>query len=164
MRPLIVSAAIIFGLFGLGIQLVPSHAGSNPPLNHNAAIEANMTVSPQAAAVFQKACRNCHSNETEWPWYSRIAPMSWLVEGDVEKARKAMNLSDWQNQNGRTRGRAIGTLMAACAGLEAGRMPPAKYRMMHPEAKLTAGEVKGFCAWTRSEAHELRSSAAKPPR
>ena len=157
MRKILAVGLVVLGGVGIVLQLVPVDAGYNPPVNPQHRLEARANVPPGAQAVLNKACRNCHSNETDWPWYARIAPASWLVARDVAKARKAMNLSEWAVQNGRTRGRAIGTLTAACAGLQAGRMPPAPYRLVHPEARLSAGEVQNFCEWAGAEARELQA-------
>ena len=152
MRNKIAVSLAVLGTIGLALQLVPVDAGYNPPVRPEHRLEAQSNVPAEVERVLNKACRNCHSHETEWPWYSRVAPASWLIARDVDKARRAMNLSEWTVQNGRTRGRAVGTLMAACAGLQAGRMPPSPYRTMHPEARLSTEEVRAFCEWTTAEA------------
>jgi hypothetical protein len=114
-------------LFAL-MQLVPlgrDHA--NPPV-----VQAVSWDSPQTEALVQRACMNCHSNQTEWPWYSNIAPASWMVAMDVAEARDHMNFSDWGE-----RGRAVQDLVRE---IERGNMPPGRYLALHPEAKLSAEE------------------------
>ena len=130
------------------VQLIPVGARSNPPVNAALTIEANMKLPQDVRKIFDKSCRNCHSNTTEWPWYSRIAPMSWLVARDVTRARKIINLSEWSAQAGRTPQSAIGVLTAACSGIQSGRMPLPHYVMLHPEARLTAEEKAAFCSWS----------------
>ena len=137
------------------VQFVPVAARNNPPVDAALTIEANMKLPHDVQKVFDKACRNCHSNTTEWPWYSKVAPMSWLVARDVERARKIMNLSEWSAQAGRTPQSAIGVLAAACSGVQSGRMPLPQYVMMHPEAKLTAEDKAAFCSWSAQETAQL---------
>ena len=93
--------------------------------------------SPGTRALAKRACFNCHSNETAWPWYSRIAPGSWLVYHDVAAARKKLNFSHWQA------GKRAGEDAAAVAHqINKGEMPPFRYVIAHSEAKLSAAERK----------------------
>src|SRR5207249_4410353 len=102
-----------------------------------------------------KACRNCHSYDTPWPWYAKVAPVSWVVARDVEGARKALNFSEWAVQAGREPTTAMGSLSAACAVLITGSMPPRQYRLVHPEARLSEEEVNSFCTWTIDTTRQL---------
>lgn len=124
---LIVVAALIV-LF-LVIQLLPiGKDHTNPPV----VSEPNWD-SPATRDLAQRACFDCHSNETVWPWYSNIAPFSWLIYSDVVEGRQKMNFSEW-TQGG---SQDIDELMEV---LQEGEMPPFQYLLMHPEAKLTADE------------------------
>ena len=78
------------------------------------------------------SCYSCHSNETDWPWYSYVAPMSWLVRSDVERGRDELNFSDWERDSGEADD--------AVEVIEAGSMPPGRYTLIHREATLTAEE------------------------
>ena len=143
-------------LFFLAIQLVPygrNHA--RPPAGRRVVWD-----SPRTEELARRSCFDCHSNETRWPWYVKVAPVSWFVATDVKRARKAVNFSEWSVQAGRTANTAMGTLAAACAGVTAGHMPPALYRLMHPEARLSEEEAICFCTWTIEESRWLR--AARP--
>lgn len=122
-------------LFGI-IQLVPygrDHA--NP-----AVVQEPQWSSPQVREIAQRACFDCHSNETFWPWYSNIAPFSWLIQHDVDEGRRTLNFSEWGR--GRQRSEEVGEVV------QRGRMPPAYYVMLHPTAKLSSAEkailVGGF--------------------
>ena len=126
--------AAVIGL--LAIQVIPyGHNHTNQPTVKEPAWD-----SPATRALVKRACFNCHSNETEWPWYSRIAPASWLVYHDVIKGRSLVNFSDWQGGTGAEFQRVI----------TAGYMPPLQYRLAHPEARLTPAEkqqlIKGLTA------------------
>ncbi len=85
----------------------------------------------------QRACFDCHSNETVWPWYSNIAPVSWLVYYDVVEGRGKMNFSDW----GRGFQPNVGEIAEV---IQEGEMPPLQYLLMHPEAKLSATEKQAL--------------------
>jgi hypothetical protein len=118
-------------------------------------IEASLTMPMEVKTILGKACSNCHSSETAWPWYARVAPASWLMAHDVTRARAAMNFSEWPSGY-----RASGLLMAACAAGQGGQMPPRQDTMMHPEARLSAAEVRSLCGWTVASLRQLRAGRA----
>jgi hypothetical protein len=152
---------ILFAGLGLAvIQFLPVKRLRNPAVIPSHTIEASLSVPAPVETILRSACKDCHSHETRWPWYAKVAPFSWMVAGDVERARRAMDLSEWSEKAGARPGIAVGTLMAACAGVEAQRMPPAGYRQMHPEARLTAAQVDTLCGWVTAEARLLRKQAA----
>lgn len=141
------------------LQLVPAPTRVNPPVNHDLTLQKNRAVPTHVESILRRACMDCHSNETRWPWYSQIAPMSWGVVNDVTRARKAMNLSEWTLGAGRSYGAAIGYLTAMCAGVKGGRMPPAKYRLLHKESRLSASDIESLCVWTAAESDKYRRGA-----
>lgn len=114
-------------------------------------------IPPAVAEVFGHACVNCHSEKTQWPWYSRVAPVSWLVESDVKHAREHLNLSRWdglQEVDQRMLLTAIATV------IENHEMPPHRYVVFHPEAKLSAEDSARVIEWTRAERRRLRAAAS----
>lgn len=118
----------VVGVLILGfvaIQFVPVER-TNPPVTY----QVNWD-SPETEALARAACMDCHSNETVWPWYSNVAPVSWLVAHDVNEGRGQMNMSTGQ-------GELEGGDMAR--QIERGNMPPQIYLSMHPEARLTADQ------------------------
>src|SRR5215218_7661881 len=114
-----IARGVMFGLCVIiaALQLVKGPRRTNPRVEPSETLQANLTVPAPVAETLRRACANCHSNETAWPWYSKIAPFSWMMARDVEKARRSMNLSRWSIQNGRRPEVAIATLQAACSGL-----------------------------------------------
>ena len=117
----------IVGLFVL-IQLVPfGRNHTNPPV-----VQEPSWDSAETRALAKRACFDCHSNETVWPWYSNIAPVSWLVAHDVSEGRRAMNFSDWGQTT--ERGQKVARQILR------GEMPPSFYLPMHPTAQLAADE------------------------
>lgn len=123
-RLTLLSLAAVFVL----IQFVPyGRNHTNPPSR----IEP-LWNSPDTRALAQRACFDCHSNETVWPWYSHVAPASWLVQYDVHKGRHELNFSEWDKPQDE----------ADHAGkiVTKGKMPLKKYVLIHPEARLTPDE------------------------
>jgi hypothetical protein len=128
---------ILVVIFGL-IQLVPyGRDHTNPPVLQEPAWD-----SAQTRALAVRACYDCHSNETVWPWYSNIAPVSWLVQRDVEEGRRRLNFSEW----GTRRQEAD----EAAEVVQEGEMPPSFYLPLHPLARLSSQEksalVQGLVA------------------
>jgi hypothetical protein len=130
LKVLLVILVILTGGFLL-IQLVPyGRNHDNPPVFNEPAWD-NL----QAQELAISACYDCHSNETVWPWYSTIAPISWLVQRDVEEGREYLNFSEWGNG---TREGEEGEEMAEV--IFEGEMPPSYYLITHPEARLSDSE------------------------
>jgi len=116
------------------IQLVPyGRDHTNPPVT--AEPEWNTR---ETRELFFQACGNCHSHETEWPWYSQVAPMSWLVQRDVDKARSEFNVSRW--------GTGKQEADEAAEEFREGDMPPWFYLPSHPEARLEGAERDSLIA------------------
>ena len=98
--------------------------------------------------IFQRACQDCHSANTDWPWYSRIPPISRKIHEDVAQGRKFMDLSKWETY---TDGERSGFLMAIIAATQTRLMPPQKYVWMHPNAKLSEAELRSMKKWALAE-------------
>ena len=119
---------------GLAIQLVPYGRGHvNPEVTREPDWDRART-----RELFFRVCRDCHSNKTEWPWYSVVAPISWLVQRDVEEGRSHFNVSEW--------GRDENHGDKAAKLLREGEMPPWFYLPAHPEAQLSDGEREELIA------------------
>ena len=122
------------------IQLVPyGRSHTNPPITAEA-----QWPSPQARALAQRACFDCHSNETVWPWYSNVAPMSWLIQHDVEEGRGTINLSEWGAtpviRSEGERGQRQADAQEITEVILRGQMPPDQYLILHPNADLSPAE------------------------
>ena len=110
------------------IQLVPfGRDHTNPPV-----VQEPKWDSPATRELAKRACFDCHSNETVWPWYSNIPPVSWLVANDVAEGRAVFNVSTWGS--GENEGDE------AAEAYQEGEMPPFYFTMMHPEARLSSTE------------------------
>jgi len=135
-------ALTLFLVAFIGIQFVrPERA--NPPTPAAASLQA--TTPPDINALLDRSCRDCHSNESRWPWYSYVAPASWLVVGDVNHAREHFNFSEWTSYPPDEQDKFLG---AMCNLTQRGRMPLSQYLLIHRGAKLSAADVQALCAWT----------------
>jgi hypothetical protein len=124
-----VALVAMVGVLAL-MQLVPyGRAHANPPIVHEPPWD-----SPRTRELAQRACFNCHSNETTWPWYAKLAPFSWVVQFDVEVARSVINFSEWNDRYE----------LAPYSGqsVMTGNMPTLKYRLAHAEANLSEQETR----------------------
>lgn len=131
-------------------------ARTNPAFDPAHEIHAVTTMDPQIAPVFNRSCDDCHSNRTAWPWYSKIAPASWLVVSDVNRGRAALNFSEWGRYDA---GAQQKHLKEICGEVSEGEMPAAQYLLMHPRARLSATERQAVCRWTRDVAGKAPAAA-----
>ncbi len=128
LKKLLIAVVVLVAMFAV-IQLVPyGRAHANPPVTAQPQWD-----SPQTQAMFKRACGDCHSNETIWPWYSNVAPVSWLVQHDVEEGRSQFDASE-PNSGGDH----------AAHMVSEGEMPPFLYLPMHPTARLSSSERTQF--------------------
>ncbi|MCA8913433.1 MAG: heme-binding domain-containing protein [Planctomycetes bacterium] len=121
---------LLLGAIGLAalIQLVPyGRSHDNPPVTAEPQWD-----SPETQALVKRACYDCHSNETKWPWYSNVAPVSWLVQNDVNEGREHLNFSEWDRRQKHADD--------AAEEVRDGEMPLWVYLPAHPEARLTDAE------------------------
>ncbi|MGB8733354.1 MAG: heme-binding domain-containing protein [Candidatus Sulfotelmatobacter sp.] len=132
------AVAIIVG------QLETVHRAASKPRNQ----ELPFVFDSEPARILVRACGNCHSNHTEWPWYSQVAPVSWWIAWDVRKGREELDLSRWESYSPWQRRDKLESL---CGLISTGRMPPRLYSSMHPEARLSETEKKEVCSWAKEK-------------
>ena len=118
-------------------QLIPVRR-TNPPS------EGELPAPPEIAAILDRACSDCHSNHTRWHWYGHVAPFSWRAVRDVEYGRRQINFSEWGSYYTATRIRKLRWTQRA---LQQKDMPPRLYRLMHPEARLSADDRALLMRW-----------------
>lgn len=116
---------------------------TNPASDPGASFEAVVKPPQEVASSMKRACHDCHSNETNWPWYSNIAPVSWFIASDVNEGRTHLNFSDWTKAGAEGEKPDLGEL---CSEVQAGKMPLRSYTVLHPQAKLNSGEIAALCA------------------
>ena len=136
LRKLRVAALIGFACL-VGAQLVPVELD-------NPTVASSPPLPSTVGRVLRASCYDCHSNQTVWPWYSHLAPISWLVARDVHRARKILNFSDW-DRLGPVRQAEM--LVDAQGEIEEDAMPPSRYLRLHQEAKLTPETKAALMLW-----------------
>lgn len=137
-------AAVVFVVAFAAAQLVrPDRA--NPATDAGRTIRAHVGTGSGLPAVLDRACSDCHSNQTVWPWYTRVAPLSWAMAYGVREGRRAVNFSDWAAYQPQQQRRL---LAESCEDASTGKMP-GPWTLLHPEAKLSAQDVETICAASR---------------
>ena len=131
-------------LFAVSQIVRPSR--TNPPIDPQREIHAVLPVDPAVASIFARSCNDCHSNRTAWPWYSQVAPVSWLVAYDVLRGRQKMNFSEW---DARGKEAAQELVNEICADVSEGEMPGSGYSLLHPEARISQSDVQLVCGWSK---------------
>jgi heme-binding protein len=134
--------ALAFCVAFIAIQLVPV-SRTNP------AVQSEFRGSPELVSVLRRACYDCHSNETVWPWYSRVAPLSWIIAHDVSEGRADLNFSTWNQLSPQKQAEAIKESWEEVAE---GKMPTWYYVIVHPKARLSPNDQSILRAWAGSPA------------
>jgi len=137
-------AVVVLVVVFAAAQLVrPGRA--NPPTDASRTIQAHMPTGSGLVAVLDRSCRDCHSNGTVWPWYTQVAPLSWLMAQAVREGRNAVNFSEW---TGYQPAQQRLLLAMSCDDATKGKMPGA-YTLLRPETRLSPQDVETICAAAR---------------
>jgi hypothetical protein len=139
-RRVAMSAITMLAVAFVAVQFVPVDR-TNPP------VETEVPATDEVREVLRRACYDCHSNETVWPWYSYVAPVSWLVARDVHVGREELNFSTWNRLAAKEQ---IEALHESWETVEEGEMPPWFYLPTHPRARLSARDRSILRAWSES--------------
>lgn len=134
-RRALIGGVVLF----VGIQFVPVDR-TNPP------VVTELEAPDPVLAVLRRACYDCHSHETRWPWYSRVAPMAWLVADHVHEGRGDLNFSEWPAFDFEEVEEAGEDIRKQ---VEKGKMPLPSYLLLHPEARLSEADRRILIDWTR---------------
>ena len=138
------AAVLLVGVFAAAQLVRPGRA--NPPTDVSRTIQAHMGDAGGMVAVLDRACADCHSNRTVWPWYTQVAPLSWLMAAAVREGRNAVNFSEWAAY---PPGEQLTLLVASCHDVSEGKMPGRPWTLLHPETQLSAHDVETICAAAR---------------
>lgn len=154
MKRILQRLLLVLGL-AFGVMQFFGPAKTNPPVDETKIIAASTPVPAEISAILTRACYDCHSNQTRWPWYSHVAPVSWFVVGHVNDARRHLNFSEWAAYNSKRMKRKLEEIKEE---VQDGAMPLPSYLPLHPEAKLSPTDVQALVAWAIAE-HELLAQA-----
>ena len=144
--------AVLIVLFAAAQLLRPGR--TNPPIEAARSIQTHLGTN--AVAVLDRACGDCHSNQTRWPWYTQIAPLSWLMARGVAEGRKAVNFSEWAEYSPAQR---QSLLSVSCEDAKTGRMPDRLWTTLHPETRLSAPDIETICAEARRSEHAVEGAS-----
>lgn len=133
-------------LLAIALQFVPAPAKTNPPVDPARSFDTVMKPPPEVRDILHRACYDCHSNETKWPWYADIAPVSWPVRKHVVDGRRHLNFSQWLKA-GETKYSDWSDFEEIGISVLDKSMPIPGYDLMHPEAKLTQAERELIAKW-----------------
>ena len=135
---------VVFGVVFTSLQIVqPATKAASTASVDPSRLEKVADV--EVASILDRSCKDCHSNQTEWPWYSHIAPVSWIISNHVTRGRAKLNFSDW----------AAGTQTAnqleeICDAVSDGSMPISGYTLLHRNAKLARHDIDVICDWANT--------------
>jgi len=136
--------AVVIIVVLIGIQFVPVDK-TNPP------VTGEIKAPENVMQILRTSCYDCHSNESVWPWYSNVAPVSWLVVNDVNEGREHLNFSQWQSYSGEDKAEDIEEIWE---DVEEGEMPSWYYLPLHPEARLSDKDKGMIKNWVESGGSE----------
>lgn len=157
MRKALKLSAVVLALLFFGAQFVRP-ARTNPAGVAGQSLEEVSPPPAEVAKVLDRACMDCHSNRTRWPWYSNVSPLSWFVADHVEEGRRELNFSRWGRYTERDR---ASRLQAVCGTAREGYMPLQSYTLVHRGAALTPADVQALCDWAAAEEARLSSSQGR---
>ena len=150
MRRLAILFSILFVFVFLGMQLFSNPI--RPTTSATTGTHMARVTNPQVGAILDRSCLDCHSSQTTWPWYSRVAPVSWMVSKHVKEGREMLDFSDWTKQPPSADER-----MLICDAVSDGEMPLPGYTIIHRKAKLSKRDVGLICGWAAARSEPMSS-------
>jgi hypothetical protein len=158
MKRFLKKAALAAVLLFVVLQFIKP-VGKNPSVVPGRDFLTGTNAPPtEVARLLRAACYDCHSHETHWPWYGRVAPVSWWLADHIQEGRDALNFSDWPNDNPVKARKRISNLADEIA---AGTMPLKSYTWMHADARFTVAQKKLLADWADGEMEKLKASGSK---
>ncbi|MCA1815722.1 MAG: heme-binding domain-containing protein [Acidobacteria bacterium] len=127
-------------------------AMTNAAVDPSRTVEARLRVTPEVQSILKRSCNDCHTNQTRFPWYSKVAPASWLLAQDIREGRDHLNFSDWASYDEEEQDLLLQNI---CRITKRGAMPLGNYLYIHHDAKLAEADVTTLCNWTNAERDRL---------
>ncbi len=125
---------------------------TNPPINASETIESSMQMPENVQKILTTSCKDCHSNETNYPWYAQIQPSAWFLKDHIDEGRNELNFSVWNTYEPLRKQRKLEEI---CEQIEVREMPLPSYLWIHWDAKLSDADVKILCDWATAENAKL---------
>ena len=140
MRIILMSSAVALGGMFFALQLAPSPVQPLVRSTTDPRVHVQIAGHPEVGAILDRACKDCHSNQTRVPWYGHVAPMSWMVSQHVNQGREMLNFSDWDSRQP-----TANEMEELCGAVSSGSMPLRSYTLIHREAILSKRDVDTIC-------------------
>ena len=144
------AALVIVAALVVGQAIRPNR--TNPPVDPTQTLAATLHPPATIMANLDRGCRDCHSSDTVWPWYTSVSPLSWWIVHHVDEGRREVSFSEWGTLDVRRQFKKLGDI---CEQVEKGDMPIESYLLIHREARLDDEERRQICDWTKSEQTKL---------
>lgn len=146
-------AAIAVALIFICIQFKHPQM-TNAAVDESRSMESHLRVTPEVRAILARSCNDCHTQRTRFPWYSRVAPFSWMLADHIREGRGHLDFSDWAAYDDEEQDLHLQNI---CRITRRGAMPIPSYLYMHRDAKLSQADVKTLCDWANAERDRLQA-------
>lgn len=153
-RKILKITAIVFVVGFIALQFVRPDF-TNPPIVAGETLTANAEVPADVQQIITRSCNDCHSNQTAYPWYSKVTPFNWFLADHIEHGRNEMNLSVWGTYS---TDKKIKKLEEICEQVEQSYMPLPSYLWIHRDAVLAESQAQALCDWAKTESARLSSA------
>lgn len=144
MKTFLKAAVVAIAVAFIGLQVFQIDK-SQPPVVQAETIDAVIKVPADVQAIFGRACNDCHSNTTRYPWYSYVQPSGWFLQSHITDGKRHLNFSTFATYNDARRAKKIEEI---CEQVSSGEMPLPSYLWIHGDAKLSESDKKTICDWT----------------
>ena len=125
---------------------------TNPPVNQAETLYSTMEVPENVKTILNRSCSDCHSNETKFPWYSKIQPSAWFLADHIKDGRRELNLSVWNTYEPRRKRKKLAEI---CEQVQEKEMPLPSYLWIHRDAKMSEADIKTLCDWSETESAKI---------
>ncbi len=146
-KKIILAVFVLLILVFVGLQFFRPDR-TNPPIDLSQTIEATVEIPEDVKLVLARSCKDCHSNETVYPWYSNVSPVSWFLADHIEHGRSHLNLSVWNTYDATKKAHKFEEI---CDMVKSGQMPLPSYLWIHRDAALSTADVQLLCDWTAAQ-------------
>lgn len=127
---------------------------TNPPVDESQTLEADVPLPENVKTILRRSCADCHTNETVYPWYSKIQPAAWFLDDHIREGRAELNFSEWAKL---ADGRKKRKLEEVCEQIQSREMPLPSYLWIHTDAKMSDDDIRILCDWTKAEIEKIQA-------
>jgi hypothetical protein len=151
LRKILQITVIVFLLAFLVAQFIRPDF-TNPPVTTAETLAATTDVPADVQQILSRSCNDCHSNSTQYPWYSKLTPFNWFLAGHIEDGRREMNFSIWNTYAPEKKEQKLDEI---CEQIESAHMPLPSYLWIHRDAVLSESDSRLLCDWARAESGRI---------